>query len=240
MASTATASKLDYGLDLYTTTRSMFSRAGWTLLFALVLFYVNHTEYPGPADHLLIALGAIALAFLTAGIFMVWSSRVAKFQVRDEILDTLQLRGDERVLDLGCGNGLMLVGAAKRLKSGRVTGVDFSGSADAAKENAKLEGVADKIRIDTGNDAKLVYPDGQFDVAVSALAMHQVGDSDSRERLVREMLRTLKPGGRLAIFDVLRAGECAEDLRNAGAANVELSPLRFLWCLPARYVTATK
>src|SRR6516162_1012921 len=159
MASTATASKLDYGLDLYTTTRSMFSRAGWTLLFALVLFYVNHTEYPGPADHLLIALGAIALAFLTAGIFMVWSSRVAKFQVRDEILDTLQLRGDERVLDLGCGAGLMLVGAAKRLKSGRVTGVDFSGAADTAKENAKLEGVADKIRIDSGNEAKLVYPD---------------------------------------------------------------------------------
>ena len=117
MASAATASKPDYGLDLHTTMRSMFSRAGWTLLFAIVLYYVNHVEYPGVSARLLIVLGAIALAFLAAGIFMVWSSRVAKFQVRDEILDSLQLRGDERVLDLGCGAGLMLVGAAKRLKS---------------------------------------------------------------------------------------------------------------------------
>ena len=240
MASAAAASKPDYGLDLHTTMRSMFSRAGWTLLFAIVLYYVNHVEYPGVSARLLIVLGAIALAFLAAGIFMVWSSRVAKFQVRDEILDSLQLRGDERVLDLGCGAGLMLVGAAKRLKSGRVTGVDFSGAADAAKENAKLEGVADKVRIDSGNDVKLVYPDGQFDVAVSALAFHQISDANTRERLVREMLRTLKPGGRLAIFDILKVGEVSQVLRTAGANNVELSPARLLWCMPARYVKANK
>jgi SAM-dependent methyltransferase len=240
MASAATASKPDYGLDLHTTMRSMFSRAGWTLLFAMVLYYVNHVEYPGVSVRLLIVLGGIALAFLAAGIFMVWSSRVAKFQVRDEILDALQLRGDERVLDLGCGAGLMLVGLAKRLKTGRVTGVDFSGSSETAKENAKLEGVADKVRIDTGNDAKLVYPDGQFDVAVSALAFHQIGDPETRERLVREMLRTLKPGGRLAIFDVLKVGEISEMLRRTGATSLELSPVRVLWCLPARWVRATK
>ena len=240
MAAATIASKPDYGLDMPATVRSMFSRAGWTLVFAIALFYVNHAEYPGPADQLLIVLGVIALGFLAAGLYMVWSSRVAKFQIRDQILDSLQLRGDERVLDLGCGTGLLLVGAAKRLKSGRVTGVDFSGAADTAKENAKLEGVADKIRIDSGNEAKLVYPDSQFDVAVSAMALHQIGDADTRERLVREMWRTLKPGGRLAIFDVLRTGEYSKELRKNGVNNLELTPPRFLWCLPARSVRATK
>src|SRR5215467_15443610 len=165
----------NYGLDSPHTVRSMFWRGGWTLAFALALFLMNRAEYPGPAAHLLIAVGLIGAAFLAAGFYMIWSSRVAKPQVRDEILDSLQLRGDERVLDVGSGSGLMLIGAAKRLKSGRATGVDFSGAVETAKQNAKLEGIADKIRIDPGKDAKLVYPDGHYDAAVSAMALHQIG-----------------------------------------------------------------
>ena len=84
---------------------------------------------------------------------MVWSSRVAKLRLRDQLLDSLALRGDERVLDVGCGRGLLAIGAAKRLKNGKVIGIDvfnpfdLSGnSPEAAKANAKIEGVADKAK----------------------------------------------------------------------------------------------
>jgi len=234
------AARPDYGLDSPHTVRSMFWRGGWTLAFALALFFMNRAEYPGPAAHLLIAVGLIGAAFLAAGLYMIWSSRVAKLQVRDRILDSLQLRGEERVLDVGSGAGLMLIGAAKRLKSGRATGVDFSDAVEAAKQNAKLEGVADKIRIDPGDPARLVYPDGHYDSVVSLLALHLIGDEGQRAQLVREMLRVLKPGGRLVIFDVLRTGQYAHTLRQAGARQVELSPARLLWCLPARTLTAGK
>ena len=230
----------NYGLDSPHTVRSMFWRGAWTLAFALALFFMNRAEYPGPAAHLLIAVGVIGAAFLAAGFYMIWSSRVAKLQVRDQILDSLQFRGDERVLDVGSGTGMMLIGAAKRLKSGRATGVDFSGAVETAKQNAKLEGIAEKIRIDSGTPAKLVYPDGHYDAVVSLLALHQIGDEDERAQLVREMFRVLKPGGRLVIFDTRGVNQYAATLREGGAQQVELSPPRLLWCLPARTLAARK
>ena len=128
----------------------MFGRGAWTLAFALVLFFINRAEYPGPAAQILVVLSLIALAFFAAGWLTVQASKTARFQIRDRILDSLALKGDERVLDVGCGSGLMAIGAAKRLKTGRATGLDQTGEADEAKENAKREGVGDKLRIDTG------------------------------------------------------------------------------------------
>jgi SAM-dependent methyltransferase len=248
MAAAATASgPADYGLDAPRIVRSMFSRAAWIIVIALVLYVVNHSEYPGPAARMCSVLAAIGLVFLVIGAVMVWSSRVAKLRLRDQLLDSLALRGDERVLDVGCGRGLLAIGAAKRLKNGKVVGIDvwnpfeLSGnSPDAAKANAKLEGVADKVRIENGDALKLVYPDNHYDAVVSSLALHNIPESDARAQAVREMVRVLKPGGKLAIFDLFRTGEYAEVLRASGAKDVELSKTTFLWCVPGRSVTARK
>jgi hypothetical protein len=57
--------------------------------------------------------GIAALAVAQAGL-MVRSSRAGKLTERDRLLDELPWRGDERVLDVGCGRGLLLIGAAGR------------------------------------------------------------------------------------------------------------------------------
>jgi|SRR5580658_6682469 arsenite methyltransferase len=240
MSAASVATKADYGLEARVTVRHMFSRGAWTLAFGIAMFLINRGDYPGPAAHILIALGLIGLAFIAVGMIMVQSSRVARFEARDRILEALALTGEERVLDVGSGTGLMLIGVAKKLKSGRVTGLDLSGESEIAKENAKLEGVADKVRIDTLETPKFVYPDNHYDVVVSMLALHNTGESDVREQLVREMVRVLKPGGRIAIYDVLRTRDYAETLRAAGAQTVDLSPVTWPWCLPTRTVTARK
>lgn len=243
----AEAVKADYGLDAPGIVKSMFVRAGWTFAFGLALYIMNRAEYPGPALRILLVLGLIAAGFAAVGWVMVWSSRVGKLAVRDELIGSLGLRGDEKVLDVGCGRGLLAIGAAKQLKSGRVTAidiwnpVDLSGnSIEAAKENAKAEGVGEKVRFESGDARKLVYPDANFDAVVSSLAIHNIPDQTGRNAAIKEIVRVLKPGGRLALFDILRTGEYAEILRSAGVQDITVSALRFLWCLPSRILTARK
>ena len=67
-------------------------------------------------------------------------------------LDKIPWRGDERVLDVGCGRGLLAVGAAHRMSSGTVTGVDVwnrqavsDNRAGSVLENAAIEGVQDRV-----------------------------------------------------------------------------------------------
>src|ERR1700719_3280826 len=166
MAAAAPAGQPDYGLDSPLLVRSMFSRGGWTLAAGLLVWFQNRIEYPGPAAALLAVLAALALVFFGVGGFMIWSSRVGKLRMRDRLLDAFEFAGTEKVLDSGCGRGLVTIGAAKRLKSGRVTGVDvwnpqdLSGnSADAAKANARIEGVADRVRFEMCDLRKLVFPE---------------------------------------------------------------------------------
>src|SRR5579863_8269024 len=88
----------DYGLDAPATVKQMFTHGGWALGIGLLLWFVNHDEYPAPSRNLLLALGLVGVCYLAAGAFMVWSSRVAKLGLRDRLLDSLELTGEEKVL----------------------------------------------------------------------------------------------------------------------------------------------
>jgi arsenite methyltransferase len=239
--------KVDYGLDSPLVVHSMYSRAAWTFAFGFALWFMNREEYPGPAASLLATLSLIAAAFVWAGYYMTWSSRKGKLRLRDRLVSMLALNGDEKVLDAGCGRGLMSVGIATRLKSGKVTGVDvwdphaISGnSADAARANAKLEGVADRIRFEEGDLRKLVYPVGNFDVVFSGGAIHFFDDEPDRDQAVRELLRVAKKGGRVLIADTKYTGRYADILRQAGASEVWVKSVGFLWCRPVKSVAARK
>ena len=236
----------DYGLDAPTLVKRMFTRAAWCIGIGGALYFINHNEYPSTSAQLLSILGTIGVGFLAVGAFMVWSSRTGKIQMRDRLLDSLGLRGDEKALDVGCGRGLMTIGLAKRLKSGKAIGIDIwnphdlsKNTADNARQNAKIEGVSDKVRIEDGDARHMVYPQNNFDVVVSSLTIHNISDRTERDQAVREMWRVLKPGGKLLIWDILHAGEYAELLRSAGA-EVTLSATSFLWCVPSRSLIARK
>ena len=237
--------KPDYGQDAPVVVKRMFTRGAWAIGVAVLMYAVNHGEYPQVSANILTVLGIIGAIFWGQGAFMIWSSRVAKLALRDRLLDSLEFKGDEKVLDVGCGRGLMLIGAAKRLKSGKATGIDIwstqdlsGNSADATRQNSKIEGVSERVRIENGDARKLVYPDNQYDVVVSTLAIHNIPEKADRDTAIREMWRVLKPGGKLLIFDILHTGAYEKVLREQGAKDITLSGLAFLWCIPSRSLLA--
>jgi arsenite methyltransferase len=239
--------KANYGIDAPEMLKSMATRGLVFGLFGFVIWFMNRTLAPHRALAMLGVLGAIGAVYLLVAAVMLWSSRVGKLHVRDRLLGSLELRGDEKVLDVGCGRGLFLIGAVRRLTSGRGTGVDIwsaedlsSNSADGARANAKAEGVADRIRLEDADARKLPFANESFDVVLSSLAIHNIEERDERSQAIAEMVRVLKPGGRLALFDIRHTGEYARQLQQLGLAEVSLSPFSFLWCQPARSLTARK
>jgi len=179
--------------------------------------------------------------FLANAASFYYTTRRGKFLEWERILDQLRLRGDEAVLDMGCGRGAVLTAVARRLTRGRATGVDIwnrldqSGNArEVTERNASLEGVRERVTIETGDMRTLPFPDASFDVVVSSLAIHNISSDADRRRAVAEGYRVLKPGGRLAIADIRATRSYADALRKLGAADVERRRLgwRFWWGNP--------
>src|SRR5262249_35156145 len=124
---------------------------------------------------------------LTAAV-MVFGSKVLKLRLRERLLDQIPWRGDEQVLDVGCGRGLMLIGAAKRLKTGKAVGVDLwqtedqsGNSPDTTRANAVAENVTERIEIKTGDARHLPFEAGCFDVVVSSWALHNIYQRAGRD-----------------------------------------------------------
>lgn len=119
--------------------------------------------------------------------------------IYDDILGAAQLGAGDRVLDVGSGPGLLAKRAARRVGgAGQVTGIDPSEQAVAAASRRRGTNLAFEV----ATAEELPFDDQTFDVVVSMLALHHIGQ-DNLGRALSEMTRVLKPGGRLVVADFL-------------------------------------
>jgi len=232
--------KPDYGIDAPGVVRNLLVIGGALVLSGFLVPVIqigqvrilwNHSAFPAGGS------------MLFTGILMLFYARWGKFRHRDRMLNMVSWRGNEQVLDVGTGRGLLLVGAARRLTTGKAIGIDvWSGkdlsgnSLEKTRKNLEVEGVTQKTELRSEDARKLNFPDASFDLVLSNLCIHNIPDKEGRAQACREIARVLKPGGTALVSDFILTGFYKKVFAAAGlkTSRTGFNLLTFPWLRTVR------
>jgi ubiquinone/menaquinone biosynthesis C-methylase UbiE len=234
--------KADYGIDAPGVIRNLALAGIAILIFALLTpplrlgaSTINFSGFVWTGGGLL----------FSAGLMLLYSS-VGKLRHRDRIIRMAALKGNEEVLDVGTGRGLLLIAAARQLPAGHAVGIDIWKAADLSEnrrerteKNLAIEGVAERCELLDVAAQKMLFPDGRFDVVVSNMCLHNIAQKAERDQACMEIARVLKPGGVALISDFKNTRSYAKAFKRAGMA-VSIKFYLLDTFFPVSIVTARK
>lgn len=127
-------------------------------------------------------------------------SRLLGFNsVYRKLIGQAELADGQRVLEIGCGTGNVIIAAKCARPSIAAVGCDPDPRilARASRKTVNMSG----IQFDEAYAQRLPYADGEFDRVLSSMMLHHVGE-DSKPDVAAEIFRVLRPGGRLHLVDI--------------------------------------
>jgi ubiquinone/menaquinone biosynthesis C-methylase UbiE len=182
------------------------------IFWGTAVFLITFPNFYLKAAAIILFICGLMLGFLI--ISMNFYTKAGKLIHRDKLLSMIDWKGNEMVLDIGTGRGLLMIGAAKRLNTGKSIGIDIWRQEDMQDnthqntlKNGSIEGVLDKIEIKNVDAQKMDFNDNYFDVILSNLCLHNIPSKQGRDAACREIVRVLKPGGTVIISDILYTKE---------------------------------
>src|SRR5690349_6278615 len=235
--------KPDYGIDAPGVVFGFLIGGSLLVIAGLIVFKLTSS----PWNRLGISAAITGGVFAVQGLLMLLYSKYGKFLHRDRMLAMHNWRGDEHVLDVGTGRGLLLVGAAKKLTKGHAVGLDIWSTKDLSgngvektQHNLSLEGVQEKTELRSESACEMSFPERSSDVVLSNLCLHNIPDDVGRILACREISRVLKPGGVALISDYMNTRQYARIFKERGL-EVTRSGMNF-WATfpPLRIVKARK
>ena len=222
--STSLPTKPDYGVDAPAVMRNFFLIGTACLLFAIFSPRILHL---GPVELNARSFYWPAGFLLAEGFLFLLYVKVGKFRHRDFILSLHPWRGDEQVLDVGCGRGLLLAGAAKRISAlsgtGHATGIDVWSNVDmggnssaATQHNLDLEGISQYCTLLGQRRRRCPSPTPPSTSSSPTSASTTSTTSQLAFRLSTRSSACSKPGGIALLSDYKLTGEYARELAAAG------------------------
>jgi len=154
-------------------------------------------------------------------------------QVRSLVLDHLDWDGNRQAIDIGCGNGALVIEIAKKFPEAHVVGIDYWSSIygysqRACEQNAEIEGVFDRVSFRRATASALPFESETFDAAVSNLVFSGVFDARDKREVIKEALRVVKKGGVFSFQDGFKMRrvygdieELLQTIRGWGVTHVE-------------------
>jgi len=148
----------------------------------------------------------LGIIIFSLGIYSFLSFAISTYSIHPkkslDFSNMLNLKGNELVLDAGCGLGRATVGVAKLLKTGKVIGIDvwdklevMGNSPEKAYKNAEIEGVKNKVEFRYGDVFNLPFEDFYFDVVICSGLITSFHNDEQKIKAIKEIHRVLKRNG---------------------------------------------
>ena len=170
---------------------------------------------------------------------MLGYSLYGKYRHRDKMLNFVTWSGNEQLLDIGTGLGLLMIGAAHKIINGKSIGIDIWNVEDltgntlkGALKNAKIEGVAHKVEILNENVMDMSFANNTFDVILTNMCLHNIYTVDGRKTACEQIARVLKKDGTAVISDWKHVKEYNQHFIALGL-RTELLPAAYFTTFPA-------